>query len=298
MALDCRCDGDAARVSTSCMAGVAGGAVRRAAESQSLNTSPGFKRSPSFSPDGTGVAFSWNSVRQNNPDIYTQQIGSGTPVRLTTDPRNDFTPAWSPDGRWIAFLRETSPGNSELRLIPAYGGPEHLVTKLRYVDFPNPPSIAWCPDSERLVVTDSIGVGRPDALFVVSVGTGEKKQLTNPQPAAGDLHPAISSDRRLLVFRRHRGTWTGELYWLRLGNGFTPSSAPQRLTADLHADYPTWMRNSKEILFSAQGGLWRIAVPSTAAPARLPFVGHRRADANDLAVGAGRVTAARICSQF
>jgi Tol biopolymer transport system component len=67
--------------------------------------------------------------RQDNPDIYVQQVGSGSPFRLTTDPSNDYNPVWSPDGRWIAFLRTESPslsmpvGKSELRLIPPLGGP-------------------------------------------------------------------------------------------------------------------------------------------------------------------------------
>ena len=55
--------------------------------------------------------------------------------------------------------------------------------------------LAWCPDSACVVVTDSAGEGKPDALFVVSLETGEKRQLTNPQPpVAGDVNPAVSPD--------------------------------------------------------------------------------------------------------
>ena len=28
----------------------------------------------------------------DNPDIYVQQIGAGAPLRLTTDPGNDYSP--------------------------------------------------------------------------------------------------------------------------------------------------------------------------------------------------------------
>ena len=70
-----------------------------------LTTFPGVELYPSLSPDGNHVAFSWTGPKQDNPDIYVQQIGSGSPLRLTTDPRNDYNPVWSPDGRWIAFLR-------------------------------------------------------------------------------------------------------------------------------------------------------------------------------------------------
>jgi serine/threonine protein kinase/Tol biopolymer transport system component len=240
-----------------------------------LTTSPGVKGYPSFSPDGKHVVFNWTRPRQNNPDLYIQQIGGGAPLRLTSDPHNDFSPAWSPDGRWIAFLRETSPGHSELRLVPPWGGQELLLTEVRYSQFPNPPSVAWCPENECLMVTDSPEEGKQEALFSVSIKTGKKKRLTDPQPPSGDIHPAISPDGRMLVFRRHRGVGTGDFYSVRLGKGLTPIGEPQRATpAGFHADFPTWMPSGEEILFSAQGALWKIAVPGGSPPARLPFVGE------------------------
>ena len=100
-----------------------------------LTTLPGVQRYPSFSPDGNHVAFTWTGPKQDNPDIYVQQIGAGSPLRLTTDPSNDYNPVWSPDGRWIAFLRSQSEaGKSELRLIPPLGGPERKLAEIRVRD--------------------------------------------------------------------------------------------------------------------------------------------------------------------
>ncbi|MGA2725935.1 MAG: hypothetical protein ABSG79_26440 [Bryobacteraceae bacterium] len=98
-----------------------------------LVTVPGVKSCPSFSPDGDHVTFAWSGPRQDNFDIYVQQIGAGPPLRLTTDPRHDYNPVWSPDGRWIAFLRSESlrfprggtilqTAESELLLIPPWAG--------------------------------------------------------------------------------------------------------------------------------------------------------------------------------
>ncbi len=112
--------------------------------------SPEWQRYPSFSPDGNHVAFTWTGPKQDNPDIYVQQIGAGSPLRLTTDPGNDYNPVWSPDGRSIAFLRRQSEaGRSELRLIPPLGGPERKLAEIRVRGgtFAAPPYLAWCPDS-------------------------------------------------------------------------------------------------------------------------------------------------------
>jgi Tol biopolymer transport system component len=123
-------------------------------------------------------------------------------------------------------------------------------------------------------------------LFVVSLESGEKRQLTFPQyPVVGDTDPAVSPDGRWLVFRRNAAPFIGELYRLPLGgpapgapaatSGPIAAGEPSRLTlAVLDAINPAWMPDSKEILFSAKGSLWRLAVPAASPPARLPFVGE------------------------
>ena len=255
-----------------------------------LTTFPGAKSSPSFSPDGNFVAFAWSGPKQDNLDIYVQQIGAGTPLRLTTDPHNDYDPAWSPDGRWIAFLRSESSspatgpkgsipqvGTSELRLIPPLGGPERKLAEVRTgQNYYFAMYLAWCPDSDCVVVTDSPGPGKPDALFVVSLETGEKRQLTNPQPPAfGDTHPAVSPDGRWLVFERELAPPSAELYLLPLGKNLTAGGEIRRLPFTLlNWDYTTWMPDGKEILFSSEGSLWRAAVPGDHPPVRVPFVGE------------------------
>lgn len=254
-----------------------------------LTTFPGAELYPSFSPDGNHVAFMWTGPKQDNADIYVQQIGAGSPLRLTTDGRSDYNPVWSPDGSWIAFLRaHSSPlasllagpvlqaGKSELRLIPPLGGPERQLAEIQIREaYVYPPYLAWCPDSNCLVVTDAAGEGKPDALFVISLETGEKRQLSAPQPPVlGDSLPALSPDGRSLVFRRNVSPGAGELYWLPLGKGFAAGGEPRRLTpATLNALYPAWMPDGKAVLFSAKGSLWRLAVPANGPPARLPFVG-------------------------
>jgi eukaryotic-like serine/threonine-protein kinase len=243
-----------------------------------LASLPGVTRSPSFSPDGNYVAFSWTGPDGNNPDIYVQQIGAGAPLRLTTSPGSDYSPMWSPDGRWIAFLRGEGEGGRphDLRLVPPLTGPERKVTEIRPRGFLRALTVEWCTDSSCVVVIDSLGVNKPDALFVVSLESGEKRQLTHPQDSTyADNDPAISPDGKWLAFRRDVAPFAGGLYLLPLRNDVTAVSEPRRLTpTSLYAYNPRWMPDSTEIVFSARGALWRLSIADESSPERLPFVGE------------------------
>jgi serine/threonine protein kinase len=75
-----------------------------------LTAHPGDERDPTFSPDGSQVAFAWGP-EGGAPDIYVKLIGPGEPIRLTNTPEDERMPQWSPDGKWIA---PPTPAFSEL----------------------------------------------------------------------------------------------------------------------------------------------------------------------------------------
>ncbi|HSE37659.1 MAG TPA: protein kinase, partial [Blastocatellia bacterium] len=258
------------------------GAPAQPPRADALTTLPGMEWFPSLSPDGNHLVFAWTDPKSGNQDIYVQQIGSGSPVQRTSDPRSDYNPVWSPDGRWIAFLRSEPPAptglrSRELLLIAPLGGPERKLTDIRGQDFfPAAAFLGWSADSKSLVVTDSTGAGKPDALFVVSLETGQKRPLTTPQsPVLADVSPAVSPDGHSLVFLR-RTTWgAGELQLLPLGEGLTAAGEPKRLTPlEVRADFPAWMPDGKQIIFSAKDSLWKLAVTGESAPTRIPYVGE------------------------
>jgi serine/threonine protein kinase len=250
-----------------------------------LTTLPGAELYPSLSPDGNHVAFTWTGPKQDNTDIYVQQIGSGSPLRVTSDPLSDYNPVWSPDGRWIAFLRGDQPttvarSSRELRLIAPLGGPDQKLADVNVLESTfNPVYLTWCPDSECLIVTDATGEGKPDALFVILVETGEKRQLTKPQPPVlGDTDPAFSPDGESLLFLRRVTFVSGEPYVLPIGRDVTRAGEERRIAlVGLKPDNATWTPHGKEILLSPPsergGGLWRVPIAGDGT-ARLPFVGE------------------------
>ena len=251
-----------------------------------LTSLPGVVASPSLSPDGSYVVFTWNGPNQDNRDLYVQQIGAGSPMRLTTDSADDFSPSWSPDGYTVAFLRRDPAGDrNEVRLIAPLGGSERKVAEVRpRLPLYRPLSLSWCPDSTCVLVTDSPGDGGPDAVFMIALATGEKRQLTHP-PATIDLDGAISPDGRWLIFRRDLTPFSGAFYRVALIAGVIPQGDPVRLTSSLRAGRAAWTPDSREVVFAADGWLWRLDALNGGSPVRLPFVGQ---DGQSPVVSSGR----------
>jgi len=118
-----------------------------------LTTLPGSEISPTFSPDGSQIAFGWDG--ENNGagyDLYVQTVGSENPHRLTHNPVHPWlTAAWSPDGRFIA-IRAEEQGSGMIELVPATGGPPRpLLAVHGGVDGG---LLTWSPDSKILVFAE------------------------------------------------------------------------------------------------------------------------------------------------
>jgi Tol biopolymer transport system component len=71
-----------------------------------LTHDPEFSESPTWSPDGTTLAFSSN--RSGNYEIYVRRVEGGQEVNVTNDPGQDIQPDFSPDGNWISFVSTRS----------------------------------------------------------------------------------------------------------------------------------------------------------------------------------------------
>jgi Tol biopolymer transport system component/DNA-binding winged helix-turn-helix (wHTH) protein len=236
-----------------------------------LTSYPGYEASPSFSPDGNQVAFTWCTEEPSaNCDIYVKQIGVEPPSRLTTDPRDEFSPAWSPDGRFIAFLRELSTDRIALILVPQRGGQERMLGE---ADMTIGGDLAWTPDSKWLCLRWGKAGKFTDGLFLFNVDTGELRRLTTSRT---DGAPAFSPDGRTLAFTR--GAVGSPIYLLRLAKNYQPEGEPEQIAtaAELYGtSSAVWSQNGRDILFSSSiagnSGLWRVAASAGAKPRRLAF---------------------------
>ena len=138
---------------------------------------PGVSEWPTWSPDGSLLAFAAN--RDGHFDIYVRRIEGGQEVNVTNNAADNLQPAFSPDGNSIAFVSTRASrtrlvkvgqrsGNTESR---AYGGDVWIVPTLggqaRRVavegNFP-----VWHPTGRKVAF-----VGGPEAHRSILEGTLE-----------------------------------------------------------------------------------------------------------------------------
>lgn len=259
-----------------------------------LTTYPGWEFSPSFSPDGSQVAFAWSKTDEaGEADIYIKQISVEEPFRLTDDPAPDVNPAWSPDGRTIAFGRYLSPERVAYLVKPQRGGPERTIGEFDLSAHLNVfnavANCAWTQDSKSLVVVGRGAAEDQQALFLVSLATLQRHRLTDPPSSMADGDPKLSPNGRALVFSR-RETSGDRLYRLNLSEDFKPQGEPGRLGFDDRPSFSAvWTPDGREILAVSGDRLWRMAAANSGLPRQLAFAGERVFGGIDLSRQGGRL---------
>lgn len=171
---------------------------------QITNFSGLFMDSPTWSPDGTQIAFASNEV--GNDDVWVVSAdGSSEPRRLTGNDGTDRDPAWSPDGRFIAYASDQgSPaidgyaGSTEIFAMEANGNNPRQLTDANGGSY----SPAWSPDGQSIVFISDRG-GDADVYLMNAAGEGENL-LTFDDNSAEDRSPAFTPDGRLVAFLSNR----------------------------------------------------------------------------------------------
>jgi len=210
----------------------------------------GEETAPAFSPDGTTVAFTWN--QGSGSDLYVKLVGGADPLRLTT--QGDVAdPAWSPDGHEIAFLRRLGLSRWAVEVVPALGGATRRLATVASESgtssyAPTGAGLAWALDGRHLIVVDQPAPEQPDALFLLSTETGEKRRLSSEQRERGDSHPAVSPDRRTVAFIRAVGNQlVRDIFVMPIAGG----PAARVTSCACLITGLDWMPDGKTILFAS-----------------------------------------------
>jgi len=222
----------------------------------------GLPRSPALSPDGKSVAFTWEGEGQPqgaNAHIYVAAIDGGTPRRVTTGTDPEDHASWSPEGRRIAFVRTPGAKARGTYVVSLIDG---SVVKVGRYPSGTPP--AWTPDGKWLICANG-------HIWKGSLETREQEQWL-PESEVYYHSPAVSPDGKTVAFAGCRRGGSCDVYVRAMEGG-----EPQRLTfANLIIAGLTWTSDSREIVFSMDGRMYRLPAVAGMQPGRIEFLSRDR----------------------
>jgi Tol biopolymer transport system component len=217
-----------------------------------LTSDPGLETQPSFSPDGSKLAYACAREDSEFTDICVKSLGVGDLLRITNTPESpESSPVWSPDGNWIAFrgLREDK---YWVLVSPSSGGLERRVSRSAPLDNMVPNYLCWSPDGQMLILPDRESDAEPYALTVISVATGEKRKLMEPPPGAtGDSSPSVSADGRTLAFVRGSADFSPRIYLATLSPSFRVVGIAAPLAQEENvAEQVSWVGHEHQLAYA------------------------------------------------
>jgi Tol biopolymer transport system component len=173
---------------------------------QLLTSGPGIHEIPSWSPDGTWLAYDSADVGLDDPKFRATlwRIGAdGSGAALIGDPDTfDVEPRISPDGGQVAFMRVHPEADwaSEIVVRDLASGDERDVVPLGVpVEHPE-----WSPDGSSLIFNAQDSAPDATTIYTIDLNAPEGPPVIVLDPATGDgwggVKPVYSPDGSHIVF--------------------------------------------------------------------------------------------------
>ena len=229
-----------------------------------LTADVGYQESPSFSPDGTQVAYSWSSGVTKSPQIYAKAVMGQTPRRIVFEPGSATEPAWSPDGKWIAY-KTRQMGDGGLSVVSATGGAGRRIADGRWLGH-----LTWTPDGKYIAVGREHSETNPQPgqgeLILVPVEGGVPKVVLRPEPGQWCLDPDFHPSEPILSYSVCEGPLAAPRCQARkvsLNAAWSPRGPGSAVTPFIRfLSHLRWTVDGQAFLYSsgsaAASYLWRV----------------------------------------
>jgi TolB protein len=191
--------------------------------------------SPSWSPDGTKVAYV--SLEKQKPIVYVQNLVTGQRQILSNEKGNNSAPVWSPDGTRLA-LSLSKTGNTQIFIVNVDGSGLRRLTNGADIDT----EAQFSGDGQSIYFVSNRSGGAQ--IYKMSVNGGQPTRVTFN--GRENISPRISPDGKTLAWISQRdGVYC--LYAMDLASG-----QEQRLAEG--ATEPSFSPNGKYIMYANKGG--------------------------------------------
>lgn len=205
---------------------------------------PHGERYPSFSPDGSRVAFS------RGGDIWVVDTDGAEPRRIIEDAYSGGNggAVWSPDGSRIAFTTGKT-GFSQVGVVDVSTGDVTAITLTPQEHG----GVNWSPDGTQLVFVRNTGLGMSQEVVVAAAdGSGRERVVT--RGLGMRRSPFFSPDGRWIAFVETTTTRTPDLWKVSTDGG-----QPEQLTRSMGRIDPGDLSEGQEIIYKGPDNL---AIPT------------------------------------
>jgi TolB protein len=207
------------------------------AHAVAIASSPKDEYSPTWSPDGSELAFRVNRPGPYAPDIWAANADGSHPRNLTDTPDDtEWSPAWSPDGSRIAYYFGANGvgGGNLYAMRPDGSDPVNLTNEAPGAGSNEYPT--WSPDAAWIAYIHYTQEGNFEIWAMRADGTCPVN-LTSDEHA--DEWPAWSPDGRSIAFMSDRdGVFgAGDIFVMR-PDGSSPTNLTR--TRRVNESFPAW----------------------------------------------------------
>jgi TolB protein len=226
-----------------------------------VTTGPAAEFDPTWSSDGSQIAYRHQTGDDRTTDIYVIRIDGSDARNLTkNEDVADWGPSWSPDGREIAWNSDrATPGTFRGFLMRPDGSHVEPLGADAWVEY-----AAWSPDGTELAFMGQTPEGTDNyEIYVVNAdGSGLRRLTNSPGP---DGWPAWSPDGERILFSSVRDDCAyadeadcktsgdvGPYHTLYVMNA---DGSQQDRLSDVFAQIADWSPDARYIVFEGRAGL-------------------------------------------